>query len=96
MTLIVGNLDNFLPLGSKIKYLSLATEKTTFLSYTMYADRICKNPLEYSGLQIRVRNQKLIFLFFNQNMWVLLFYGSFEHPKQMLKLIDKKIFKVLC
>ena len=51
---------------------------------------------------IRVRNQKLIFLFFNQNIgcgyskepsqWD----GSFENPKQMFKLMDKKIFTILC
>ena len=45
--------------------------------------------------------QKLIFLFLNQKIccgyskepshWD----GSFEHPKQMLKLIDKKIFTIL-
>ena len=55
----------------------------------------------FSGLQIRVRNQKLFFLFLNQNIccgcskepshWD----GSFEQPKQMLKLIDKKILAIL-
>ena len=46
--------------------------------------------------QIRVRNEKIIFLFLNQN--ICCGYskepshrdGSFEHPKHMLKLMDKK------
>ena len=48
-----------------------------------------------------MRNEKLIFLFLNQNIccgyskdssqWD----GSFEHPKHMLKLIGKKIFTIL-
>ena len=55
----------------------------------------------FPGLQIRVCDQKLIFLFLNQNIcfgyskepsqWD----GSFEHPKQMFKLIDKKILTFL-
>ena len=53
------------------------------------------------GLQIRVRNWKLFFLFLNQNIccgyskepsrWD----GSFEHPKLMFKLIDKKTIAIL-
>ena len=49
-----------------------------------------------AGLQIRVHNWKLFFLFLNQNIccgyskepsqWD----GSFEHPKHMLKMMDKK------
>ena len=54
-----------------------------------------------SGTQIRVRNWKYFFLFLNQNIccgyskepsrWD----GSLEHPKQMLKLMDKKIIAIL-
>ena len=60
-----------------------------------------KKKLCLSGPQIRVRNWKLFFLFLNQNIccgysnepsrWD----GSFEHPKQMLKLMDKKIIAIL-
>ena len=55
-----------------------------------------------SGPQIRVCNWKLFFLFLNQNIccgyskepsqWV----GSFEHPKHMFKLMNKKIIAILC
>ena len=53
------------------------------------------------GPQIRVRNWKLFFLFLNQNVccgylkepsrWD----GSFENPKHMFKLMDKKIITIL-
>ena len=54
-----------------------------------------------TGLQISVRNQKLTFLFLSQN--ICCGYskelsqrdGSFEHPKQMFKLMDKKILTIL-
>ena len=51
--------------------------------------------------QIRVRNWKLIYLFHNQNIccgyskepsW---WDGSFEHPKHIFKLMDKKIIAIL-
>ena len=55
----------------------------------------------YTGSQIKVRNWKLFFLFLNQNIccgyskepsrWD----GSFEHPKHMFKLMDKKIIAIL-
>ena len=49
-----------------------------------------------------VGNQRLIFLFLNQN--ISCGYskepshsdGSFEYPKQMVKLIGKKIFNIFC
>ena len=54
-----------------------------------------------SGLQINVRNWKLFFLFLNQNIccecskepsqWD----GSFENPKQMFRLLGKKIIAFL-
>ena len=54
-----------------------------------------------SRLQLRVRNKNLFFLFLNQNIccgyskepsqWD----GSFELPKHILKLMDKKIFTFL-
>ena len=52
------------------------------------------------GPQIRVHNWKLLFLFLNQNIccgyskeqsrWD----SSFEHPKHMFKLMDKKIIAI--
>ena len=59
-------------------------------------DEIC-----LTGLQIRVRNEKLFFLFLNQNIWCGYskepshWDGSFEHPKHMFKLMDKKIIAIL-
>ena len=60
-------------------------------------DIIVENQWHLAGPQIRVRNWKLVFLFLNQNIccgyskepsrWD----GSFEHAKQMFKLMDKKI-----
>ena len=56
--------------------------------------------LSHEG-SVRVRNQKFNFLFFNQNMFCACskepshWDGSFEHQKQMLKLMDKKIFTIL-
>ena len=53
-----------------------------------------------AGPQIGVRNWKLFFLFLNQNIccgyskeprWD----GSFQHPKHMFKLMDKKIMAIL-
>ena len=54
-----------------------------------------------SGLKLTVRNRKIIFLFFNQNLccgyskepsqWD----GSFEQPRHMFKLMDKKIIAIL-
>ena len=51
-----------------------------------------------SGLQFKMHNRKIIFLFLNQNIccgyskepsqWD----GYFEHPKHMFKLMGKKIF----
>ena len=55
-----------------------------------------------TGLQIREFNQKLIFLFLNQNMFcgcskeLSQRDGSFEHLKHMFKLITKKIFTIVC
>ena len=60
----------------------------------------CRNQLT-KGPQIRLRNRKLFFLVLNQNIccgyskepshWD----GSFEHPKHMFKLMDKKIITIL-
>ena len=53
------------------------------------------------GLQLRVPNRKIIFLFLNQNVGCgyskepSLWDGSFEHPKHMLKILGKKIFTIL-
>ena len=52
-------------------------------------------------LKLRMCNEKLIFLFLNQN--ICCGYskepshrgGSFEHPKHMLRLKGKKIFTIL-
>ena len=58
--------------------------------------------LHFPGPQIRVRNWKLFFLFLNQN--ICCGYseepshrdGSFEHPRHMFRLMDKKIITILC
>ena len=55
----------------------------------------------YSGVQRRLRNEKLFFLFLNQN--ICCWYskepshqnGSFEHPKNMFKLMGKKIMTIV-
>ena len=50
---------------------------------------------------VRVCNEKLIFLFLNQNICCRYskepsqWDGSFEHPKHMLKIMGKKIFTIL-
>ena len=59
------------------------------------------NKQTVSGLKLRVPNEKIIFLFLNQNIccgyskepsqWD----GSFEHPKHMFKLMGKKKFAIL-
>ena len=50
-----------------------------------------------AGLELRVRNEKLIFLFLNQNLYCG--YpkepSQFEHPKHILKLMGKKIFTII-
>ena len=57
----------------------------------------------HSGPELRVRNRKLFFLFLNQNIccgyskepsqWD----GSFEHPKHMFRVLNKKIIaKIIC
>ena len=54
-----------------------------------------------AGLQIRVCNRKLFFLFLNQNICCGCSKepsrrdNSFEHPKHMYKLMDKKIITLL-
>ena len=54
-----------------------------------------------SDPQIRVRNWKVFFLFLNQNTCCgyskepYRCDGSFEHPKQMFKLMDKKMIAIL-
>ena len=49
-----------------------------------------------SGLQIRVRTGKLIFLFLNQNICCgYSMRRSFEHPKHMFKLMGKEINSIL-
>ena len=79
----------------KLKFSSTAYNNKDLISVTKPRPD-CPDP------QIRVRKRKLFFLFFNQNTccgyskepsrWD----GSFEHPKQMLKLIGKKIITILC
>ena len=57
--------------------------------------------ISYSGLKLRVRTKKLIFLFLIQNICcgyskeLSHWNGSFEHPKHMIKLMGKKIFTSL-
>ena len=57
--------------------------------------------MQWLDLKLRVPDQKLIFLFLNQNIccgyskepsqWD----GSIEHPKRKLKLESKKMFTIL-
>ena len=53
-----------------------------------------------TGLYLRVQNENLIFLFLNQNIYcgyskeLSQWDGSFEQPKQILKLMGKKIFTI--
>ena len=55
-----------------------------------------------TGLLLRVRTRKIVYLLFSQN--ICCGYskepsqcdGSFEHPKHMLKIMGKKIFTILC
>ena len=55
----------------------------------------------HAGLQLRVCNRKIIFLFLNQNIFCgyskepSQLDGSFEHPKHMLIIIGKKILTIL-
>ena len=54
----------------------------------------------FPGPQIRVRNNKLFFLFLNQTCCGYSkepshCHGSFEHPKHMFKLTDKKIIAIV-
>ena len=52
-----------------------------------------------SGLELRVSNENLIFLFLSQNICCGTqknhLNGSFERPKHMLKLMGRKIFTIL-
>ena len=56
---------------------------------------------EFTSLQGGVRIRKLYFLLLNQNIWCGYSKepsqrdGSFEHPKHMFKLMDKKINAIL-
>ena len=70
-------------------------ENALFSIYTITPRDEAKNPV------IKVRNGELFFLFLNQNIccgypkvpsqWD----GSFEHPKHVFKLMDKKINSIL-
>ena len=54
-----------------------------------------------AGLQIRMRNWKLFFLFLNQSICcgysieLSQWDGSFEHPKRMFKLMGNEIIAIL-
>ena len=53
--------------------------------------------MKYSGLKISVFDLKYFWYSQQKHMlWVLKRDGSDEHPKQMLKMMGKKIFKILC
>ena len=72
-----------------------------YFKYTSSEDSDESVQIHLTGPQIRVCNWKLFFLFFNHNIccgyskepsqWD----GSFEHPKHMFKLMDKKIIQIL-
>ena len=73
-----------------------------------FCPNLCTNNIKHiwciywwvSGLLLRVRNRKIIFLFLNQNIccgylkeqsqWD----SSFERPKHKLKIMDKKVFTI--
>ena len=88
-------LNRHLTAGSNISITFTVCEKNAELWW-------CSSILQehYPGPQIRVGNGKLFFLFLNQNIcygyskepshWD----GSFEHPKHMFKLMDKKIIAI--
>ena len=75
--------------------------QTVLTSLLCLLKHLCSNT-HHPGLLIRVCNQKSIFLFLNRNIccgyskersqWD----SSFEHPKQIFKLMDKKISTILC
>ena len=75
------------------------TEVGALLEHFFVLFELCWTP--HAGLQIRVCNWKLLFLFLNQN--ICCGYskepshrdGSFEHPKHMFNLMDKKIITIL-
>ena len=50
----------------------------------------------YTGLKLRLRNRKIIFLFLSQNRCCgyskELFFG---HPKHLLRIMGKKIFTIV-
>ena len=62
---------------------------------------LMKLDVRHTGLKLRVRTKKIIFLFLNQK--ICCGYsnktsqreGSLEHQKHMLKLMGKKIFTIL-
>ena len=70
-------------------------------SYKVYRNWFYTTYTTFTGPKIWVRNEKLFFLFLKQNIccgyskepshWD----GSFEHPKHMYKLMDKKIIAIL-
>ena len=73
---------------------------TNRVENSTFPDQLASKKPTDAGLQLRVHNENLIFLFLNQN--ICCGYsnepsqsdGSFEHPKHMLKLMGKKIFTI--
>ena len=90
---------NLLEVGCDILCSNLALTPAT-PPYLFLCPSSTKIKWVWSGFN--VQNQKLIFLFLNKNIccgyskesspWD----GSFDHPKQLFELIDKKIFTILC
>ena len=83
----------------KITYIEFSHDKSTQTKFTKKTST--GTALWSTGLLIRARNRKIIFLFFSQNIFCgyskepSKWDGSFEHPKHMLKMMGKKIFTIL-
>ena len=66
------------------------------LQSNIYLAEVIKT-LSFRPLIKSAKSKKQIFLFLNQN--ICCGYSkdcSFEHAKQIIKLMDKKIFRILC
>ena len=79
----------------------LVSRKPDFLQSTNKSAESLLFAIVKGGLKLKVRHENLIFSFLNQNICCRYSKepsqrdGSFEHQKQMLKLIGKKIFTIL-
>ena len=79
------------------KFYGLLCQMNHFLSKPIFMlymkNKYADQPAHHSGPQIRVCNQKMIILFFSQNICCGTNVGNTQkNTKQMLKLMDKKMF----